>query len=307
MQGKNYSEQIKSEAIRLGFNACGIARAEPLKTDETNLKTWLDKKMHAGMAYMSGYFEKRIDPVQLVPGTKSIISVLLSYHTGVRQEDGNAPIISTYAYGKDYHRVMKKKLRLLLQYIQNIIEGADGRVFVDSAPVLERAWAARAGLGWIGKNSMLISPKWGSFVFIGSVFINIELEYDEPIKEMCGGCAKCLENCPTGAIIRPKVIDAHKCISYLTIENKGPIPEIFRHKMHNRVFGCDICQDVCPWNRKAPFHNITDFVPRKELLEMKGADWANITEENFNRLFEGSAVKRAKYQGFKRNIEFLLK
>ncbi|MFO7656789.1 MAG: tRNA epoxyqueuosine(34) reductase QueG [Bacteroidales bacterium] len=307
MQGEKYTKQIKSEALRLGFNACGIAFAEPLKTDEIHLKSWLDKKLHAGMGYMSNYFDKRIDPAQLVPGTKSIITVLLSYNTGTIQASPLAPVISVYAFGKDYHHVMKKKLRLLLQYIQNIIQGTNGRVFVDSAPVLERALAARAGLGWIGKNSMLISPKWGSFVFIGSVFLNVELEYDTPIKEMCGSCSQCLDNCPTRAIIRPKVIDARKCISYLTIENKEPIPEIFTQKMQNRVFGCDICQDVCPWNRKAPFHNVPEFIPENELLEMKKEDWQNLTEEKYNHLFERSAVKRTKYSGLKRNIEFLFK
>ncbi len=306
MLGK-YSDLIKSEAIRIGFDACGISRAERLDEQAWYLKNWLDKGLHGEMEYMANHFEKRIDPNQLLPGTKSVISVLLNYHSGLKQKDPSAPVISSYAYGKDYHKVMRKKLKRLFQYIHQTVPNVTGRIFVDSAPVLERVWAAKAGLGWIGKNSLLISPKFGSFVFIGTVFVDVELAYDNPINEMCGGCTKCLTNCPTKAIIRPKVVDARKCISYFTIEYKGVLPENIRNAFHNRIFGCDICQDVCPWNRKIPEHKTNEFNLKKELFEMKRDDWNILDEENYNSLFEGSAVKRAKYSGLKRNISFVLK
>ncbi len=306
MLGK-YSDLIKSEAIRIGFDACGISRAERLDEQAGHLKNWLDKGLHGEMEYMANHFEKRIDPNQLLPGTKSVISVLLNYHSGLKQKDPSAPVISSYAYGKDYHKVMRKKLKRLFQYIHQTVPNVTGRIFVDSAPVLERVWAAKAGLGWIGKNSLLISPKFGSFVFIGTVFVDVELAYDNPINEMCGGCTKCLTNCPTKAIIRPKVVDARKCISYFTIEYKGVLPENIRNAFHNRIFGCDICQDVCPWNRKIPEHKTNEFNLKKELFEMKRDDWNILDEENYNSLFEGSAVKRAKYSGLKRNISFVLK
>ena len=297
---------IKSEAYRLGFDACGMSKAESLKLEASHLKTWLKKRLHGEMGYMSNYFEKRIDPIKLIPGTKSVISLLLNYHTSEKQEDSSAPIISAYAYGRDYHKVIRKKLKQLFQVIKENIPNVNGRVFVDSAPVLERAWAARAGLGWIGKNSMLISPKFGSFVFIGTILTDLELEYDSPMNEMCGGCTKCLTGCPTRAIIRPKIVDGRKCISYYTIEYKGVLPEKYRNNFHNRVFGCDICQDVCPWNRKIPEHKIKEFEPKKELMKMTKEDWTKLDEERYNRLFEGSAMKRVKYLGLKRNIDFVL-
>jgi epoxyqueuosine reductase len=304
MHGK-YSDLIKAEALRLGFDHCGISKATFLRDHVSHLKTWLDKGLHGEMDYMSRYFEKRLDPERLVSGTKSIISVIVSYHSGQRQADDTAPILSKYAYGKDYHHVIRKKLKKLLAYIHNEIHPVKGRVFVDSAPVLDRAWAEKAGLGWIGKNSNLISSQFGSFVFIASVFIDLELEYDSPVRDMCGSCTKCIAACPTQAIIRPKVIDSNRCISYLTIEYKGQLPESLKEKFHNRIFGCDICQDVCPWNRQAPLHHIEDFNPEKELMEMKREDWISLDEEKFNRLFESSAVKRARFDGLKRNIRFV--
>ncbi|MBN2212700.1 MAG: tRNA epoxyqueuosine(34) reductase QueG [Bacteroidales bacterium] len=301
-----YSGLIKAEARRLGFDNCGISGAEYLSGHASHLKIWLEKGLHGEMDYMAGHFEERLDPEKLVRNTRSVITVIAGYNTNLKQEDSSAPVISRYAFGRDYHKVIRKKLKQLLDYIQREIQQASGRVFVDSAPVLERAWAVKAGLGWIGKNSNLISPESGSFVFIGTVFIDLELEADSPVRDMCGSCTKCIDACPTQAIIRPKVINSNRCISYLTIEYKGQLPENLREKFHNRIFGCDICQEVCPWNRKAPLHRTEDFMPSKELLEMKRSDWITLDEKKFNRLFEGSAVKRAGFEGLKRNIRFVL-
>ncbi len=300
-----YSDLIKAEAYRLGFDNCGISRAEYLTEYEPHLKKWLEKGLHGEMDYMAGNLQKRLDPEKLVKGTKSVISVILSYNTNQKQAGRLVPFISKYAFGRDYHKVVRKKLKALLAYISRKIHPVSGRVFVDSAPVLDRVWAERAGLGWIGKNSNLISPVYGSFVFIGSVFTDLELEYDKPVREMCGDCTRCIDACPTQAIIRPKIIDSRRCISYLTIEYKGQLPESIREKFHNRIFGCDICQDVCPWNRKAPLHKTEDFMPSKELLEMKRSDWINLDEKKYNQLFEGSAVKRAGFNELKRNIRFV--
>ena len=305
MHGK-YSDLIKAEARRLGFDDCGISKASYLAVYAPHLKIWLEKGLQGEMDYMARHPDKRLDPRKLVSGTRSVISVIMSYNTDRKQADHSAPVLSKYAYGKDYHKVIRKRLKRLLAYIQNEIQPVNGRVFVDSAPVLDRAWAEKAGLGWIGKNSNLISTKFGSFVFIGSVFIDLELDYDSPVSDMCGACTKCITACPTKAIIRPKVIDSKRCISYFTIEYKGQLPEGLREKFQNRIFGCDICQDVCPWNRKAPLHHIDEFIPGKELLEMRRADWINMDEEQFDRLFKGSAVKRAGFEGLKRNIRFVL-
>ena len=305
MPGK-YSSLIKAEAINLGFDACGISCAEILAEQSAHLKKWLEKGFQGEMSYMKNYFDKRTDPQKLVPGTKSIISVILNYNTALKQIDPDAPVISKYAYGKDYHKVMRKKLKQLLKFINKRIENVNARIFVDSAPVLDRAWAAKAGLGWIGKNSMLISPKFGSFVFVGSVFVDIELEYDTTINEMCGGCTKCLTSCPTTAIVRPKVVDGSKCISYFTIEFKGDLPKIYKEKFQNRIFGCDICQDVCPWNKRVLQHRIEEFEPKNELLDMTCSDWIHLDEEKYNNLFEGSALKRAKFSGLRRNLDFVI-
>jgi epoxyqueuosine reductase len=300
------SAMIKAEAVRLGFDGCGIARAGYLQEDAVRLKGWLDKGYHGDMAYMENHFNKRVDPRMLVEGTKSVITVIMNYYPAQGQHDPDAPVLSKYAYGEDYHPVIKKKLRHLLAYINKAIAPAGGRAFVDSAPVLDRAWAARAGLGWIGKHTNLISPRSGSFIFIGSLFTDLELAYDEPMKDLCGDCVRCIRACPTNAIIKPRVLDARKCISYLTIENKGEIDPVFRDKFHNRVFGCDICQDVCPWNRRVSAGREDAFKPLEWLLDMKGEDWHNLNEDQYDRLFARSAVKRTKYGGLRRNLDFIV-
>jgi epoxyqueuosine reductase len=302
---KEYSKLIKEEAARLGFDACGISKVERLDADAERLRLWLIRGMHGAMHYMENNYEKRVNPAELVPGSKSVISVLHNYFPARKQHDLTAPVLAKYAYGEDYHKVLKKKLKLLFNFINKNIITVEGRSFVDSAPVLDRAWAARSGLGWIGKNSNLISTKLGSFVFIGSLIIDLELSYDTAIHDHCGGCTKCLQACPTHAIQEPAVIDSKKCISYLTIESKNEIPEFYKDKLLNRVFGCDICQDVCPWNRKAKPHHVKEFEPVPDLLEMTKTDWGDLDEDKYNTLFKKSAVKRTKYSGLKRNIDFI--
>ncbi|MBN1474600.1 MAG: tRNA epoxyqueuosine(34) reductase QueG [Syntrophaceae bacterium] len=303
----NHSIMIKEEARRLGFNGCGISRAQALPEEAIHLQTWLNCHYQASMAYMENHAEKRIDPAKLVLGAESIISVILNYYPAQTQTDPEAPVLSKYAYGKDYHEVIRKKLKRLLQYISSNIAPVCGRAFVDSAPVLEKAWAARAGLGWIGKNTCLISPKTGSFCFIGSLIVDIPLHYDQPIADFCGHCTCCIDACPTQAIVAPRMLDAGRCISYLTIENKSPISEEFKNRLANRLFGCDICQDVCPWNKKIASNREKDFEPLPELLEMTREDWFNLDEEQYNRIFKNSAVKRVKFAGLKRNIDFIAK
>ncbi len=299
------SKKIKAEAQRLGFTACGISKAEELKEDALQLQNYLNQGYYGKMAYMANYFEKRVNPQLLVEGTKSVISVLFNYYTDKKQQDSEAPIISKYAYGKDYHYVIKQKLNKLLSFIKSLKPEVEGRAFVDSAPVLERAWAKKSGLGWIGKNGLLINKKAGSFVFIGELLVNIELEYDKPIKDYCGTCTKCIDACPTQAIIADKIIDARKCISYLTIELKGDIPEEFTGKFNNRVFGCDICQDVCPHNRKATPHNHEELFPLKGLLEMSKKEWYAMDKTFFNKMFKHSPVKRTGFKGISRNLKFI--
>jgi epoxyqueuosine reductase len=301
------SEMIKSETKQLGFDACGIAKAEYLEEEARHLKHWLDSKMHGDMKYMENYFYKRVDPTNLVKDAKSVIVVLLNYYTDKSQKDKNAPVISRYAYGKDYHLVIKEKLYQLLKFINSKTDNIKGRVFVDSAPVLERAWAVKAGLGWTGKNSNLISPVHGSFVFIGILIIDSELHYDNQINKSCETCTRCITACPTSAIISPKVINARKCISYLTIEYKGSIPEKFKKKFNNQIYGCDICQDICPYNGNTENHKVPEFEPLPELLEMIKQDWYDLSENNYNTIFKNSIVKRIKYSGLKRNIDFVKK
>ncbi len=300
-----YSGHIKSIARELGFDDCGFARAEKLDRDAEVLHDWLDKGMHQDMQWMENHLDKRIDPTSLVPGAKSVISVLLNYFNPRMQDDPAAPVISRYAYGRDYHKVVRKKLRMLLSRIKEVLPGTEGRVFVDSAPVMEHAWATRAGLGWIGKNSLLLSKKLGSYVFIGEVIIDAELEYDQPVTDHCGQCRLCVDECPTHAINPDRTLNAGKCISYLTIEHRGEIPAKYKNSFYNRVFGCDICQDVCPWNRKLKAHHIADFNPKEELMAMDNDSWNTMTEDGFDELFEGSAVKRTKYEGLRRNLDFL--
>lgn len=304
---KNISEKIKAEALRLGFLACGIAKAEKLTGEEERLETYLKNGYHGQMRYMENHFEKRLDPTKLEEGTNSVIVLLYNYYTPVKQKDTDAPILSKYAYGVDYHFVIKDKLKLLLKYIQEKFGKINGRCFVDSAPILERAWAQKAGLGWIGKNGNLINKNFGSFFFISEILVDIELEPNKEIqKNYCGQCKRCIEACPTNAIVNPGVVDGSKCISYLTIELKEEIPVEFKGKLEKRMFGCDICQDVCPFNiKRAKRHTEKQFEPSELLLNMAKEDWMNITQEKFSEVFKKSAVKRTKLKGLKRNIDFL--
>ncbi len=301
-----YSKLIKTEAKNLGFIFCGIAKAEFLEDEAPRLEQWLKKDMHGEMQYMENHFDKRLDPRLLVDGAKSVISLGLNYYSNNIQEDPLAPKISKYAYGSDYHTVIKDKLRQLLQIINEKIGEVGGRAFVDSAPVLDRAWAKKSGLGWIGKNSNLISKQVGSYFFLAELIIDLELQYDiEPTADHCGTCTRCIDACPTDAIVGPYVVDGSRCISYLTIELKNEIPAEFKGKMDNWMFGCDICQDVCPWNRFSVLHNEPAFEPHPELLSLKSDDLQEITQDVFQKVFKNSAVKRAKFTGLKRNIDFL--
>ena len=299
------SKKIKELAFKQGFTACGIAPAKELTEDAEHLKNWLGKGMHAGMQYMGNHFAKRIDPGKLVPGAKSVIVVLLNYYPVDIPNESSNLLISKYAYGKDYHKVMKKMLKQLKDTIHTTLKPLAGRIFVDSAPVLERSLAAAAGLGWIGKNANLISPKHGSFVFIGELISDLELDYDNPIPDYCGGCTKCIRACPTKAIVSDKIIDCRKCISYWTIEHKDQIDESLKGSFNKWIFGCDICQDVCPWNKKTIPHTVDEFTPEPDLLRMLQQDWQELTEDRFEQLFKGSAVNRAGFTGLKRNIRFV--
>jgi epoxyqueuosine reductase len=302
----SYSQMIKTEAQSLGFLFCGVSKAEFLEEEAPRLETWLKKGMHGEMQYMENYFDKRLDPRLLVDGAKSVISLGLNYYTDTIQLDPLAPKISKYAYGTDYHSVIKDKLKQLLQIINEKIGEVGGRAFVDSAPVLDKAWAKKAGLGWIGKNTNLLSKKAGSFFFLAELIVDIELEYDvEPTADHCGSCTRCIDACPTDAIVGPYVVDGSRCISYLTIELKNEIPQEFKGKMDNWMFGCDICQDVCPWNRFSVLHNEPAFQPHPELHGLNKQDWEDITTDVFQKVFKNSAVKRTKFEGLKRNIEFL--
>ena len=299
----DYSQLIKTEAKKLGFLSCGISKAEFLEDEAPRLERWLKDGKHGKMAYMENHFDKRLDPRLLVPDAKSIISLLLNYYSPLDQLDGS-PKISKYAYGKDYHHVIKDKLKQLFQIINNKIGEVSGRVFVDSAPVMEKSWAVRSGLGWQGKNTNLISKKAGSFFFIAELIVDLELEYDTPVTDHCGTCTACIDACPTEALT-PYHIDASKCISYLTIELKDQIPTTFKSKMDDWAFGCDVCQDVCPWNRFSKQHNEPLFNPSSDVINYTQKNWEEITHETFNIIFKNSAIKRTGFKGFKRNISFL--
>ena len=300
-----YSQFIKNEAKRLGFLNCGIAKAAFLETEAPRLEAWLNNGYQGSMAYMENHFDKRLDPRLLVDDAKSVVSLSFNYYPSQFQNSESYKI-SKYAYGQDYHHVIKSKLRALLASIQDEIGAVNGRCFVDSAPVLERAWAERAGLGWNGKHSLLIEKQKGSFFFLAELIIDLELEYDTPTKtDHCGECTRCIDACPTEAILPNNVIDSNKCISHLTIELKDSIPNQFKNDMENWMFGCDICQDVCPWNRFSKPHNEPLFAPKEALLNFNKKDWEEITEETFGKIFQKSAVKRTKYSGLKRNITFL--
>ncbi|MDB5023308.1 MAG: queG [Mucilaginibacter sp.] len=287
---------------------CGIAKAEFLEQEAPRLEAWLKRGMQGEMQYMENHFDMRLDPRLLVDGARSVISLGLNYYTEQQQTDPLAPKISKYAYGTDYHMVIKDKLKQLLQIINEKIGEVNGRAFVDSAPVLDKVWAKKAGLGWVGKNTNLINTKTGSFFFLAELIIDIDLEYDiAATADHCGTCTRCIDACPTEAIVAPYIVDGSRCISYLTIELKKEIPPEFNSKMDNWMFGCDVCQDVCPWNRFSVLHQETAFKPQNDLLEMNKHDWEDITEDVFQNVFKNSPVKRTKFAGLKRNIEFLRK
>ncbi|HXS56997.1 MAG TPA: tRNA epoxyqueuosine(34) reductase QueG [Hanamia sp.] len=306
IQKSDYTSFVKSAAQSLGFDFCGIAKAARLEEDERRLTSWLNKGFNGSMNYMANYFELRVDPTKLVPGAKSVITLLLNYFPE-RQQNPDAPQISKYAYGKDYHEVIKSKLKLFLQILKENIGDIHGRGFTDSAPVLERSWAVKSGLGWVGKNGNLITKNNGSFFFIATLITDLELESDDPfIKDYCGTCTKCIDNCPTDAILPDKVIDGSKCISYFTIELKEMlIPQEMKGKFENQMFGCDICQDVCPWNRFAKQSQEPNFAPLDEILNFTKNDWEELTEESFKIIFGKSPLKRSKFEGIKRNLKFL--
>ena len=295
---------IKSEAKRLGFLSCGISKAEFLEEEAPRLEKWLQAEMHGEMQYMENHFDKRLDPRLLVDGAKSVISLLLNYYPSEVQ-DPQSYKISKYAYGTDYHFVIKDKLKALLAFIQEEIGEVHGRAFVDSAPVLDKAWAAKSGLGWMGKHSNLLTKDVGSFYFIAELIVDLELEYDIPVTDHCGTCTACIDACPTQAIVEPYVVDGSKCISYFTIELKNEIPVSYKGQFDDWMFGCDVCQDVCPWNRFSKPHNEPLFDPRPELLNYSKSEWEELTEEVFADIFKKSAVKRTKFSGLKRNIAYL--
>ena len=296
------TEFIKTEAKKLGFSGCGISKARFLSEEAKNFEKWLSNGYQGSMSYLEKNIDKRLNPTILVPGSKSIISLAFNYFPPKKLIDNNNFIISKYAYGRDYHKVLKKKLKKLFFLMREKIGNIEGRVFVDSAPIHERAWAKLSGLGWIGKNSLLINKNQGSFFFLAEIICDLELEYDEPVLNRCGNCSRCIDACPTDAITKAQVINAKKCISYLTIENKDNIPEELNDSMNNSIFGCDICQDVCPWNKNSKPHEEIEFLPKKNLRKLRKKDWVELTEETFDRIFEGSAIKRTKYKGLKRNI-----
>ena len=299
---KNKSEIIKTLSQELGFSSCGISKARFLKEEEKKFEEWLKNGYQSGMSYLEKNFDKRLDPTKLVPGAKSVISLSYNYYPPKKLTKSNNFIISKYAYGKDYHLVIKKKLKKLFSKLKENFGNIEGRVFVDSAPVHERAWANLSGLGWIGKNSLLINKKMGSYFFLAEIICDLKLEYDNEVADHCGKCTKCIDACPTDAIKEAKVIDANKCISYLTIENKESIPSEFDQKLNDFIFGCDICQDVCPWNRFSKPHNEKQFYPQEELKELRKKDWKELTKETFDIIFKSSAIKRSKFDGLKRNI-----
>ena len=301
---EKYTKLIKAESKRLGFLSCGISKAEFLEEEAPRLENWLNNNHQGQMSYMENHFDKRLNPTLLVDDAKSVISLLLNYFPS-EEQNLESYKISKYAYGQDYHFVIKEKLKELLHTIQTEIGEVSGRAFVDSAPVLDKAWAAKSGLGWIGKNSNLITRKVGSFYFIAELILDLDLEYDYSTTDHCGTCTACIDSCPTEAIVSPYIVDGSKCISYFTIELKESLPIEMKGKFDNWAFGCDVCQDVCPWNKFSKPHNEPLFNPNKELLSLSKKDWEEITNDTFNKVFKNSAIKRTKFDGFKRNIDFL--
>ena len=299
------SHFIKSTAQELGFSFCGIAKAQFLEEEASRVEEWLRRGYQGKMSYLENYFDKRLDPTLLVPGAKSVISLVYNYYPKKDLAINDQFKIAKYAYGEDYHFVVKEKLKLFLDRIREQVGEVTGRAFVDSAPVLERAWAKKSGVGWIGKNSLLLNRATGSFFFLAELIVDLELEYDGPAKDYCGTCTACMDACPTDAIAEPYVVDGSKCISYFTIELKEEIPNDVKGKFENWIFGCDICQDVCPWNTFSKPHEETHFEPHPDLEKMSQKDWVEITDSVFERLFKTSAVQRTKLEGLKRNIAFL--
>ncbi len=306
LQRIRHTNIVKQKAAELGFDFCSISAATFLEEEAPRLENWLNRHMHGQMSYMENHFDKRLDPRLLVPGAKSVVSLLYNYYPAkkILHQDDELKI-SKYAYGTDYHFVVKDKLKSLLEALRQEIGDIDGRVFVDSAPVMDKAWAARSGAGWLGKHTNIINRKLGSFFFIAELIIDLDLEPDAPTKDYCGTCTRCIDACPTDAIVEPYMVDGSKCISYLTIELKDKIPDEFAGQMDNWIFGCDVCQDVCPWNRFAAPHREPAFEPHPQLEHMKTSDWQELTEELFHELFKKSAVKRTKLTGLRRNITFV--
>ena len=300
---KRNSQLIKRLAKQIGFSSCGISRARFLHEEEKNFEDWLKQGYQGTMSYLERNFDKRLDPTKLVPGAKSIISLTFNYFPTKKKFNDNSFLISKYAYGKDYHIIIKDKLKELFSQMKKEVGDIEGRVFVDSAPIHERAWAKISGLGWIGKNSLLLNKKMGSYFFLAEIICDLDLEYDSAVSDHCGTCTKCIDACPTDAITQAQVVDANRCISYLTIENKNEIPKELSKSFNNYIFGCDICQDVCPWNKFSTSHNEKEFLPKEEFSKMSKKDWQELTHETFNKIFKNSAVKRAKFQGLKRNIK----
>jgi epoxyqueuosine reductase len=302
---KERTDFIKAAAKRLGFSYCGVAKAEFLSEEAPRLEAWLKKGWQGKMTYLENYFDKRLDPSLLVPGARSVISLMYNYYPEKDLGQQSGYKIAKYAYGEDYHTVVKDKLHVLVEEIRRSVGDVNGRAFVDSAPVMERAWAKKAGMGWIGKNSLLLNRQAGSFFFLAELIVDLELDVDGPAKDYCGSCTACMDACPTDAIPQPFTVDASKCISYFTIELKEEIPQDVRGKFENWIFGCDICQDVCPWNRFATPHDEPRFRPSQTLTDMKENDWKELTEEVFRKVFARSPLKRAGFSGLKRNIRVL--
>ena len=300
------SKLVKRLAREQGFDACGISAAGFLEEEATGLENWLNAGFHGTMSWMERHFDERLDPRKLVPGAKSVISVVLNYFPNEGQR-ADAPKISKYAYGRDYHKVIRGKLKRMLLCIQDEIGEVSGRGFVDSAPVMDRAWARKSGLGWVGKHSLLLSKGSGSYFFIGALIVDIELEPDGPTTDHCGSCTACIDACPTSAIVAPTVVDSNKCISYLTIEYKGALPSEYQEKMEDWVYGCDICQDVCPWNRFSTPHAESDFNIRDAIQNNDWETWEEVTHELWEEITKGSAMRRVGFDGFKRNLGFIKK
>ena len=297
---------IKKKAFELGFSFVGISKSGFLEEEAPRLEHWLKINANGEMGYMANHFDKRLNPNLLVEGTKSVVSLMYNYYTEATQEDAEAPHLSKYAYGKDYHDLIKKKLRELFDFIQEEIGEVGGRYFTDSAPVLDKAWASKGGIGWVGKNGLMITKQQGSYLFIGELLLDLELDYnDNPVKDFCGTCTRCIDACPTDAIINPKVVNGSKCISYFTIELKDAIPVAMKTKFDDWMFGCDICQEVCPWNRFSLQHKEPWFEPHPDLLKLTKSDWLELEQPLFQEIFRKSAVKRTKFAGLKRNISFL--